>query len=70
MIKKKKRKKNTNQDARCKMATRVEGDGKNGVVTRYTHQLLEIKLGIIAFFLLLSLLLNDRLGLIFILLSS
>jgi len=55
----------------CKMATRREGEGKNGAVTcaRATYQLLEIKLGIIGF-LLLSLLLNDRLELILILLSS
>jgi len=67
------RKKNTDQDAMCKMATRREGEGKNGAVTctraRATYQLLEIKLGIIGF-LLLSLLLNDRLELILILLSS
>jgi len=39
------------------------------LAARATHQLLEIKLGIIGF-LLLSLLLNDRLELILILLSS
>lgn len=62
--------KNTDQDATCKMAIRGEGEDKNGaVVWIATYQLLEIKLGIIGF-LLLSLLLNDRLELILILLSS
>lgn len=60
--------KNMDQDVRCKMAICGEGKNKNGAVT-CTHQLLEIKLGIIVF-LLLSLLLNDRLELILILLSS
>lgn len=61
------------KDAKWRLAEKARD--KNGVVTYtsraaiYTHQLLEIKLGIIGF-LLLSLLLNDRLELILILLSS
>lgn len=65
--------KNTDEDARCKMAICGKARTKMAQLRVHlrwaTHQLLEIKLGIIGF-LLLSLLLNDRLELILILLSS
>jgi len=61
---------NVDQDARCKMAICGKARTKMAQCTYAgTHQLLEIKLGIVGF-LLLSLLLNDRLELILILLSS